>query len=164
VRTSVNTLPAMSTPTGDRIRELREALNMTQETLAQAVGTSASQLSKWERGKVLPDTVFVVPLADALRTTADHLLRTPTDLPRGLAELVANAASIFGAPLTDAEIAWCRAEVRSHGDVSAFEWASRVATKRRGLTPAQAAREASATKAAAAKGAALGVPLRRAKR
>lgn len=150
----------MGTPTGDRIKQLREVRGMTQEQLANAVGTSAGQLSKWERGDVLPRAQFIVPLADALRTTADHLLRNEGDLPRGLAEMVATSEAL-GQPLTDDEIAWCRSEVRSHGDVSVAEWAARLRTKRRGPSAEQVRRQDDATAPMRAIGEKLGVPKRR---
>ena len=122
---------------GDRIREKRQALGMTQDDLARAAGCKTMQVSRWERGEVAyPDADLLVPLADALRTTTDYLLRSEADMPHGLAEAVANYSEIFQRQLTDAEIAWCRAEVRSHGDVPASEWYKRIEAKRRGLTPA----------------------------
>lgn len=147
----------MTGTTGSRIRALREAKGLTQKQLADSVGTSQNQVSRWEGDHVLPDTRYLVPLADTLHTTADNILRSDSDLPRGLAEAVAKAAELLEAPVSPEELAWCRAEVRSHGDVGAIEWLSRIRARRRGLTVDQVAREHEATTAAAAKGTQAGV-------
>ena len=39
---------------------------MTQEQLAEKIGVSAKVVSKWETGRSLPDTSFLLPLCDAL--------------------------------------------------------------------------------------------------
>jgi transcriptional regulator with XRE-family HTH domain len=38
-------------PSGDELRERREALGLTQEAVARAVGVTGNTLSRWERGE-----------------------------------------------------------------------------------------------------------------
>ena len=52
--------------TGNTIRTLREARNMTQAALAQSLGVSSKTISKWETAKGLPDISLLQPLAQAL--------------------------------------------------------------------------------------------------
>lgn len=40
---------------GDEIRKARKLAKMKQEDLAREVGVSRPQVSKWERGKAIPD-------------------------------------------------------------------------------------------------------------
>lgn len=58
----------------DIISSRRRERNMTQEQLAAALGVSAKVVSKWETGRSLPDTVFLLPLCRALEITAEELL------------------------------------------------------------------------------------------
>lgn len=149
---------------GRRISAARLARGLTQDRLAELVGSRAPQVSRWERGEVMPEIRYAAPLADALGTTTDALLRDGADvLPAGLAELF-SMRDAFAPPLTEADLDWCRAEVRSHGDVPALEWLKRIRAKRAGLTAEQQARQDEATGTARAVGAAKGVPLRRTRR
>lgn len=60
---------------GESIRYHRKRLNLTQAELADRVGVSPQAVSKWENGVGLPDISMAVPLARALGTTTDELLR-----------------------------------------------------------------------------------------
>lgn len=60
---------------GESIRHHRKKLNLTQAQLAERIGVSAQAVSKWENGAGLPDISMAVPLARALGTTTDELLR-----------------------------------------------------------------------------------------
>ena len=60
---------------GESIRYHRKRLNLTQAQLAGRIGVSAQAVSKWESGAGLPDITMAVPLARALGTTTDELLR-----------------------------------------------------------------------------------------
>lgn len=58
------------TTIGERIREARSRAGMTQRTLAELVGVSASAVTQWESGStkgLKPDNLFSV--ADALRVS-----------------------------------------------------------------------------------------------
>ncbi len=57
-----------------RIAFRRKQLGMTQEELAERVGTSQRQISKYETGKQDPTGDVIIALAFALDTTADWLL------------------------------------------------------------------------------------------
>jgi transcriptional regulator with XRE-family HTH domain len=57
---------AISVNIGDRLRELREARNISMRTLATKSGLSANALSMNERGKASPSVSTLYKLADAL--------------------------------------------------------------------------------------------------
>lgn len=63
---------------GDRIRQLRKARNLTQETFAKAVGVTKSAVSQWEDGstKNLKLETFLLVL-EALHTDAEFLIWGP---------------------------------------------------------------------------------------
>ena len=60
---------------GESIRHHRKKLGLTQAQLADRVGVSTQAVSKWENNVGLPDISMAVPLARALGTTTDELLR-----------------------------------------------------------------------------------------
>lgn len=59
---------------GTNIRELRNAMGMTQEELADKMGVSVQTVSRWENGVNCPDITMLPMLADYFHTTIDHLL------------------------------------------------------------------------------------------
>lgn len=66
---------------GDRVRELRERDKLTQGELAARIGTSASTLSRIEKGEIeSPGSDIVVKLAQVFRVSTDFLLGI-TDYP-----------------------------------------------------------------------------------
>lgn len=66
---------------GDRVRELRERDKLTQGELAVRIGTSASTLSRIEKGEIgSPGSDIVVKLARVFRVSTDFLLGI-TDYP-----------------------------------------------------------------------------------
>jgi transcriptional regulator with XRE-family HTH domain len=60
---------------GESIRHHRKKLNLTQTQLAERLSVTPQAVSKWESGAGLPDLSMAVPLARALGTTTDELLR-----------------------------------------------------------------------------------------
>jgi len=60
--------------TGTTIKQLREAQNMTQESLAGKIGVSSKTVSKWETAKGLPDICLLQPLAQALGISVIELM------------------------------------------------------------------------------------------
>ncbi len=64
---------------GAYIAHLRNEKGMTQQNLADRLGVTNKAVSKWETGAGLPDAAVVVPLAQALETTADQILRGGSD-------------------------------------------------------------------------------------
>src|SRR5688500_1327017 len=59
---------------GERIRERRERLGLTQRGLASALQVSAQAASKWERGESVPDIDVLVELAKLLGVSIDFLV------------------------------------------------------------------------------------------
>jgi transcriptional regulator with XRE-family HTH domain len=57
----------------------RKALGFSQESLAQAIGASASAVARWEQGTSAPKAAFRRPLADALKLSALELGRLLAD-------------------------------------------------------------------------------------
>ena len=60
---------------GQSIRYHRKRLNLTQNQLAQLLDVTPQAVSRWENDTGLPDISMAVPLARALGTTTDELLR-----------------------------------------------------------------------------------------
>ncbi len=65
---------------GEKVRQLREQLNFTQEELAHLVGVHANTISSWENGTI-PNMKRVIQLAKTLNTTTTYLL-DETDNPQ----------------------------------------------------------------------------------
>lgn len=59
---------------GARIATLRKIRGMTQNELSKKLNISYQAISKWERGKTLPDTAILIYLAKALGTSIDDIL------------------------------------------------------------------------------------------
>ena len=59
---------------GKRISELRKGLGMTQEQLAQHLGTTRQAVSKWESHKSEPDISTLVRLGSLFGVSMDYLL------------------------------------------------------------------------------------------
>ena len=59
----------------DFLRERRKALGLTQEQLAEKLHVSTAAVSKWERGKSLPDIAKIEDLAAALEVSVLEVLR-----------------------------------------------------------------------------------------
>lgn len=60
--------------TGKFIAELRKKKGLTQIQLAQKLGITDRAVSKWERGKGMPDSSIMLDLCDELGITANELL------------------------------------------------------------------------------------------
>ena len=58
---------------GKRIVERRSAMGITQAKLAEAIDTSETIVSRWEKGKFRPSAKFMRKLANALCTTTSYL-------------------------------------------------------------------------------------------
>ena len=63
------------TKIGKFIEEKRKERNMTQTQLAEQLGITDRAVSKWERGKSLPDASIMLRLCELLGITAGDLLR-----------------------------------------------------------------------------------------
>ena len=61
---------------GDKLRNHRKKLCMTQEEVAEKIGVSAQAVSKWEAGDCLPDLFNLKAVSDLYKISADVLLET----------------------------------------------------------------------------------------
>ena len=59
---------------GQRIMELRKKQSMTQEQLADVLGTTRQAVSKWESGKSTPDIDIVIAMGNLFHVSMDYLL------------------------------------------------------------------------------------------
>ena len=57
---------------GAFIKSQRTELNLTQKDLAEKIGCTDKAISRWETGKGMPDSSFLVPLADILGVTVSN--------------------------------------------------------------------------------------------
>lgn len=82
---------------GPFLTELRKARDLTQQQLAEQLHVSTAAVSKWERGKCLPDVTKLEALAQALDVSVLELLKCEVqekELPRQeLAEVCTQTAS-----------------------------------------------------------------------
>lgn len=81
---------------GSHIAALRKLKGMTQEQLASAVGVSAPAVSKWETDSSCPDISLLCPIARALGTNVDKLLKfeetlSKDELIKSITEIVETA-------------------------------------------------------------------------
>lgn len=58
----------------ERLKQLREAKNMTQVRLGIELGVSQETISGYEIGKAMPPADMLVKLADILDTSVDYIL------------------------------------------------------------------------------------------
>lgn len=59
---------------GDRLREIRERRNLTQDDLNTRLGFGSTQVYRYETGKADPSPEVLVRLAQELEITVDYLL------------------------------------------------------------------------------------------
>lgn len=64
-----------SDPFGKRVRKVRRYQDMTQEELANSVGTSRSHISALERGDYEPKLETVKKISKAFKMNLDELLK-----------------------------------------------------------------------------------------
>lgn len=63
---------------GEKLRNHRKNLGMTQEEVAEKIGVSAQAVSKWEAGDCLPDCFNLKALGEVYKVSLDILLQTET--------------------------------------------------------------------------------------
>lgn len=63
----------------NRIKELRENMNLSQRELANFVKTSQANLSRWEQGIIEPSIVECWKLANFFGVTIDYLCGKESD-------------------------------------------------------------------------------------
>lgn len=58
----------------DNLQRLRKSRGMTQSELAEAIGTSFVQVSRWETGAAAPNSEWISKLTKALDVSSDELI------------------------------------------------------------------------------------------
>lgn len=58
----------------NRIRDLREDMDLRQIDVAKAIGIEQKTLSNYETGKTNPDSFAIIKLADFFGVSADYLI------------------------------------------------------------------------------------------
>ena len=59
---------------GNFIKQCRKEKNLTQEELAQKLGTTSKSISRWENGNTMPDYSILKQLCDELNININELL------------------------------------------------------------------------------------------
>ena len=59
---------------GERIKELRQKIGLTQTRLAELIESDGNTISRWERNKASPDEKILPRLAQILNTSIDYIL------------------------------------------------------------------------------------------
>ena len=59
---------------GESLKYKRELANINQPDLAKKIGTSQQNISRWEKGQVIPGIDFCVKLADFYNISLDELI------------------------------------------------------------------------------------------
>lgn len=73
----------------DRIKFLREQLQLTQTELAKQLGITRSSVNAWEMGISMPSTQYIVRLSEIFSVSTDYLLNVDSSATvsvRGLTE------------------------------------------------------------------------------
>ena len=76
----------------NRIRDLREDMDLRQIDVAEATGIDQKTLSNYETGKTQPDAKGLIALADFFHVSIDYLLGR-AELPSLNAKLIADEIS-----------------------------------------------------------------------
>ena len=66
---------------GNRIRNARERAGLTQEQLAERIGTSRAAIARYESGEIEPKLRNLAAIAVELHVSADYLLDIPPSSP-----------------------------------------------------------------------------------
>lgn len=71
----------------NRIRDLREDMDLRQIDVANATGIDQKTLSNYETGKTNPDSYAIIKLADFFNVTADYLIGRTDESTRKINEI-----------------------------------------------------------------------------
>lgn len=80
---------------GNRLKEFRNRMRLTQKEVAMKIGVSEQSLSKWENGSCLPDVYHLKMLACVLNVSVDCLLDTENENGEKIVETVKVGGAIF---------------------------------------------------------------------
>ena len=75
---------------GERIKECRQNVKISQEKLAELVGVSRQAVTKWESNQTAPNTENLFKLAEIFGTTVDMLISSDETLMQSTAEQIYN--------------------------------------------------------------------------
>ena len=64
---------------GERLKEIREERSLSMSELARQMETSHQNISRWERGEIMPSGETLVKLVNFLKVSADYLLGLRND-------------------------------------------------------------------------------------
>ena len=59
---------------GERLLSYRNAVNLSQEKLAEKIGVTRQTVSKWETNQSVPDFDKILPLCEVLGLTTEELI------------------------------------------------------------------------------------------
>ena len=79
---------------GERIKECRQNVKMSQEKLAELVGVSRQAVTKWEANQTAPNTENLFKLAEIFGTTVDMLIPSNEPSMQSKAEQIYNLYKI----------------------------------------------------------------------
>lgn len=71
---------------GERLKARRMELNLTQESVAEALGITRQTISNWENGRSYPDIERMVRLSDVYSLSLDELLKGDQEMVKQLQE------------------------------------------------------------------------------
>jgi len=71
---------------GEKLKNARIRIDMTQEAVAKTIGVSRQSLSNWENDRTYPDLASVLKLSDLYGLSLDDLLRADMDIRRRMEE------------------------------------------------------------------------------
>lgn len=91
---------------GEKLRNHRKRLGMTQEDVAEKIGISPQAISKWESGDCLPDCFNLKAISDIYGISADVLLETESS---GDIDAVAERIEQLGT-----EFIWAKADAAGY--------------------------------------------------
>ena len=72
------------TTIGQRIKNFRKNIGLSQADLAAKIGVTAQTISKWECDVGLPDIIQIVPLADVLDVSTDAILGADANMEKNV--------------------------------------------------------------------------------
>lgn len=73
---------------GSKLKNARNAHNITQEQAAEFLGVSRQTISNWENNKSYPDIVSVIKMSDFYSVSLDHLLKEDTSMKQNYQEFL----------------------------------------------------------------------------
>ena len=103
-----------------RIKELRLKNGLTQNQLAELIGADSNLISRWERGKAKPISLYVQKLAQIFKTSMEYVigdsdtneiaLASPSENANNTSEMVEIQGKIKSSPLPSKERSYTEKE------------------------------------------------------